>query len=170
MNDPRRYPLEMRNGILASRYRSQPVSFVVVLKGTHASDMDRTKRVHENPIPVCFNNFLFSRSLVSRIEEDLSPDLLVVSPFSYFCLPVCLEGVDGLTPLVPTHTFIETGSQIASMCCGSVASDDYERPRKRLTWDADSQVDQDFGFSEHCLIDLLSEIGCKVVNGVVWWL
>jgi hypothetical protein len=131
--------------------------------------MDRTKRVHENPIPVCFNNLLFSRSLVSRIEEDLSPDLLVVSPFSYFCLPVCLEGVDGLTPLVPTHTFIETGSQIAGMCCTSVSCLEYARPRKRLTWDADSQVDQDFGFGEHCLMFLFSKIDCKVVNGIVWW-
>ena len=169
MNDPGRYPLEMRNGILASRYRNQPVSFAVVLKGTHASDMDRTKRVYENPIPVCFDNFLFSRSLVSRIEEDLSPDLLAVSPYSYSCLPVCPDRADGLTPLVPTRTFIETGSQIASMGCRSVSCLEYARPRRRLTWDADSLVDQDFGFGEHCLIDLLSGIDCKVANGIVWW-
>ena len=159
----------MRNEILASRYRSQHVSFIVVLKGTHASDMDRTKRVHENAIPVCFNNLLFSRSLISRIEEDLSPDLLVVSPFSYFCLPVCLEGVDGLTPLVPTHTCIETSSEIAGVCCRLVTNFEYERPRRRLTWDADSQIDKDFAFGEHCLMFLFSGIGCKVEERIVWW-
>jgi len=145
------------------------VSFIVVLKGTHASDMDRTKRVHENAIPVCFNNLLFSRSLISRIEEDLSPDLLVVSPFSYFCLPVCLEGVDGLTPLVPTHTCIETSSEIAGVCCRLVTNFEYERPRRRLTWDADSQIDKDFAFGEHCLMFLFSGIGCKVEERIVWW-
>jgi hypothetical protein len=55
------------------------------------------------------------------------------------------------------------------MGCKSVASLECERPRRRLTGNADSQIDQDFGFGEHCLIDLFSEIGCKVVNGIVWY-